>query len=70
MGKTEDGKPVYEGSRGGHYFLSGSGQKVYVKEFVGAKIVGRTAKGQNIYEGPRGGHFYYNENGDKVYVKK
>jgi hypothetical protein len=69
VGKTADGRTVFEGSRGGHYYLSDKGDKVYVKDFVGAKIVGKTKDGQNIFEGPKGGKFYYNAKGDKVYVK-
>lgn len=70
VGKTADGKTVFEGSKGGHYFLTGKGEKSYVKDFVGAKIVGKTADGKNIFEGPKGGRFYYNDKGDKVYPKK
>jgi hypothetical protein len=69
VGKTADGKPVYEGSRGGFYYLTDKGGKTYVKDFVGAKIVGKTKDGLNIYEGPKGGKFYYTAKGDKVYVK-
>lgn len=70
VGKTKDGKPVYEGARGGFYYLTESGNKTYVKDFVGAKVVGKTADGLPIYEGPRGGRFYYDASGEKVYVKK
>ena len=70
VGKTAAGKPVYEGSRGGFYYLTDGGNKSYVQDFVGAKIVGKTADGKNIYEGPKGGRFYYNDKGDKVYQKK
>jgi colicin import membrane protein len=70
VGKTADGKTVYEGAKGGHYFLTDKGEKSYVKEFVGAKIVGKTPDGKNIFEGPKGGRFYYNDKGDKVYPKK
>lgn len=70
VGKTADGKTVYEGAKGGHYFLTDKGEKSYVKDFVGAKIVGKTADGKNIFEGPKGGKFYYNAKGDKVYQKK
>jgi hypothetical protein len=70
VGKTGEGRTVFEGSRGGHYYLSDRGDKVYVKDFVGAKVIGKTADGKTIYEGPRGGHFYYNDKGDKVYVRK
>lgn len=70
VGRTKDGKPVYEGERGGFYYLTESGNKSYVNDFVGAKIVGKTADGLPIYEGPRGGRFYYSASGEKVYVKK
>jgi colicin import membrane protein len=70
VGKTADGKPVYAGSRGGHYYLTASGNKTYVDEFVGARIVGKTKDGSKIYEGPKGGWYYYNSNGNKTYVPK
>jgi Flp pilus assembly protein TadD len=70
VGKTQSGKIVFEGDRGGHYYLTETGNRVYVQDFAGAKIIGKTPDGLNIYEGPRGGHFYYNKNGDKVYVKR
>ena len=70
VGKTKDGKPVYEGAKGGFYYVTGSGNRAYVKDFVGAKIVGKTADGLPVYEGPRGGRFYYNVKGDKVYLSK
>jgi colicin import membrane protein len=70
VGKTNDGKVVFAGSKGGHYYLNDKGDKTYVKDFVGAKIIGQTKDGKSIYEGPRGGHYYYNDKGDKVYVKK
>ncbi len=38
--------------------MNEKGDKTYVKDFVGAKIVGQTEDGKTIYEGPRGGHFY------------
>lgn len=70
VGKTADGKVVYEGSRNGHYYLNDKGEKTYVNDFVGAKIVGQTKDGKPIYEGLRGGHFYYTASGNKEYVKK
>jgi colicin import membrane protein len=70
VGKTKDGKTVYEGARGGFYYLTEAGNKSYVQDFVGSKIVGKTADGLPIYEGPRGGRFYYSASGEKVYVKK
>ena len=34
VGKTPDGKTIYEGSRGGKYTLSDKGNKVYIKKEV------------------------------------
>lgn len=70
VGKTKEGKEVYEGARGGFYYLTETGNKSYVKDFVGAKVVGKTPDGFPIYEGPRGGRFYYSASGEKIYVKK
>ena len=70
VGKTADGKTVYAGSRGGHYYLNDKGDRTYVKDFVGAKVVGSTKDGRPIYEGPRGGHYYYSASGNKTYVSK
>jgi len=70
VGKTRNGKRVYEGARGGFYYLTEGGNRAYVRDFVGAKIVGKTADGLLTYEGARGGRFYYRKNGDKVYIKQ
>jgi hypothetical protein len=32
VGKTADGLPIYEGPRGGRFYYSASGEKVYVKK--------------------------------------
>jgi hypothetical protein len=70
VGKTREGKPVFEGTQMGFYYLNDDGKRVYVNEFEGVKIVGKTSDGKNIYEGLRGGHFYFNDDGNKVYVKR
>ncbi|HUI65933.1 MAG TPA: hypothetical protein VL126_13905 [Bacteroidota bacterium] len=70
VGKTAEGKTVYEGARSGHYWMSEKGEKIYVQEFIGAKILGKTKDGKIIYLGFRGGKFYYSDKGDKVYLKK
>ena len=70
VGRTFEGKPVFEGSRSGHYFLDEIGNKEYVKDFSGEKIIGQTPSGKNIYEGPRGGHFYYTDSGNKEYLPR
>jgi colicin import membrane protein len=32
IGKTKDGKTIYEGPRGGRYYISEKGKKVYIKK--------------------------------------
>ena len=32
IGKTKDGKLIYEGPRGGRYYMSEKGRKVYIKK--------------------------------------
>ncbi len=32
IGKTRDGKIIYEGPRGGRYYMSDKGRKVYIKK--------------------------------------
>jgi uncharacterized protein YycO len=32
IGKTKDGKIIYEGPRGGRYYISEKGRKVYIKK--------------------------------------
>jgi colicin import membrane protein len=32
IGKTKDGKIIYEGPRGGRYYISDKGKKVYIKK--------------------------------------
>lgn len=70
--KTKDGRIVYAGPKGGFYYLTSGGNKIYIKEtdLVGAKIIGKSADGKTIFEGPRGGRYYYNSNSEKTYIKK
>ncbi len=69
VGKTADGKPVFEGAHTGHYYKNAAGHREYVQNFDGAKIIGKTHDGRNIYLGPRGGHFYYTATGNKEYIQ-
>jgi len=32
IGKTKDGKTIFEGPRGGRYYMSDKGKKVYIKK--------------------------------------
>lgn len=65
--------PVMTGPRGGQYFVTAAGRKVYVKEGgspvptspVSAKSVG----GRKIRTGPRGGRYVMSPVGTKVYLK-
>lgn len=68
IGKNPDGKTLYQGERGGRYYFSDSGNKVYI-DTPDDKMVGKTKDGRFIYQGPRGGMYYYNDRGEKTYIQ-
>ncbi len=68
IGRNPDGKTLYQGERGGRYYFSDSGNKVYI-DTPDDKMVGKTKDGRFIYQGPRGGMYYYNERGEKTYLQ-
>jgi hypothetical protein len=67
--KGPDGQPVYEGAKGGIYYINKNGNKTYLKE--NDKIVPnkKGPDGQIVYAGPQGGEYYINKSGNKVYLK-
>ncbi|NJO68233.1 MAG: hypothetical protein HC830_02240 [Bacteroidetes bacterium] len=67
--KGPEGQPVYEGIKGGIYYINKNGNKTYLKEED--KIVSgkKGPEGQKVYLGPQGGEYYINKNGNKVYLK-
>ncbi|KUO66735.1 MAG: hypothetical protein APF83_11260 [Lutibacter sp. BRH_c52] len=76
-----NGKTIYKGSRGGEYYINGSGNKVYVNSESSTKTSTQSSSTTNyntpssssnrtIQTGSRGGQYYINSNGNKSYVKK
>lgn len=68
IGKNPDGRTLYQGERGGRYYFSDSGNKVYI-DTPDDKMVGKTKDGRFLYQGPRGGLYYYNDRGEKTYIQ-
>lgn len=56
-------RTIYVGPRGGHYYYSNTGSKVYTTP-------ASTYYNNQIFIGPRGGEYYYNSNGNKTYIKR
>jgi hypothetical protein len=73
------GRIIYKGSRGGEYYISPNGSKVYISSGNGSMTNTTTtgnngtsigSSGKTIYTGSRGGKYYINSNGNKTYIKK
>ena len=82
LGKDKEGRMIFEGAKGGKYYLTASGAKAYVTDSKpdikkdtksdaknDDKQVGKDKEGRMIFEGPRGGKYYINASGAKTYVK-
>lgn len=76
---NNSGRTLYTGSRGGKYYYSSSGKKVYVKSkksktksyySTPTYSIPSSSSSRTIQTGPRGGKYYINSNGNKTYVKK
>ena len=67
--KGPEGQEVYEGIKGGIYYINKNGNRTYLKE--NDKVVSgkKGPDGQKVYAGPQGGEYYINKNGNKVYLK-
>lgn len=67
--KGPEGQQVYEGIKGGIYYINKNGNKTYLKE--DDKIVAgkKGPDGQKVYAGPQGGEYYINKNGNKIYLR-
>jgi len=66
--KGPDGQPVYEGIRGGQYYINKSGNKTYLKAEDNVVPGKKGPEGQPVYVGPKGGQYYINKSGVKTYV--
>jgi hypothetical protein len=49
VGKTDDGKIIYQGKKGGKYYLNDKGKKVYIRE-KGEKTTKKTSKTSSTKE--------------------
>lgn len=67
--KGPDGQLVYEGVKGGIYYINKNGNKTYLKENDKVVANKKGPDGQIVYAGPQGGEYYINKNGNKVYLK-
>jgi len=66
--KGPDGQAVYEGPKGGQYYINKNGNKTYLKPDDNVVPGKKGPDGQTVYLGPKGGQYYLNKNGDKVYL--
>jgi colicin import membrane protein len=66
--KGPDGQAVYEGPKGGQYYIAKSGNKTYLKADDNVVPGKKGPDGQTVYSGPKGGQYYLKKNGDKVYL--
>lgn len=67
--KGPNGEKVYEGPKGGQYYMNKNGNKVYLKDEDKSVAGKKGPNGETVYEGPKGGQYYLNKNGEKVYLK-
>jgi hypothetical protein len=68
--KGPDGQPVYEGGKGGLYYINKNGNKTYLKDTDNLVAGKQGPEGEPVYKGPQGGEYYYNKAGVKTYLKK
>lgn len=66
--KGPDGQAVYEGPKGGQYFINKNGNKTYLKADDNIVQGKKGPNGETVYLGPKGGQYYLNKKGDKVYL--
>ena len=66
--KGPDGLAVYEGAKGGLYYINKNGNKTYLKADENIVQGKKGPNGETVYLGPKGGQYYLKKNGDKVYL--
>ena len=81
IGKDKEGRMIFQGPKGGKYYVNGSGAKTYIDNDASPKKdtkadvkntdkqVGKDKEGRMIFEGPKGGKYYLTPSGAKSYVK-
>jgi colicin import membrane protein len=67
--KGPEGQPMFEGVRGGVYYINKKGNRTYLKGNDKVVPGKKGPDGQKVYAGPKGGEYYINKNGNKVYLK-
>lgn len=67
--KGPEGQAVYEGVKGGIYYINKNGNKTYLKEDDKLVANKKGPNGEKVYTGPKGGEYYINKNGNKIYLK-
>lgn len=68
--KGPEGQLVYEGAKGGQYYINKNGNKTYIKDEDKVVKGKKGPEGQPVYVGPNGGEYYINKSGNKTYLKK
>jgi hypothetical protein len=68
--KGPDGQSVYEGGKGGLYYINKNGNKTYLKDTDNLIAGKQGPEGEPVYKGSQGGEYYYNKTGVKTYLKK
>jgi hypothetical protein len=66
--KGPDGQPVYEGPKGGTYYINKNGNKTYLKVDDNVVPGKKGPNGETVYLGPKGGNYYFNKAGEKKYL--
>ena len=82
IGKDKEGRMIFEGPKGGKYYVTASGAKSYISDEKkdnrndaksdkknDDKQIGKDKEGRMIYEGPKGGKYYLTPSGAKSYIK-
>ncbi len=68
--KGPEGETVYQGAKGGQYYINKTGVKTYLKD-VDKVVPGKKGpNGEVVYVGSQGGQYYLNKSGEKVYLSK
>jgi hypothetical protein len=68
--KGPNGEAVYQGTKGGQYYMNKNGNKVYLKDTDKVVEGKKGPDGETVYVGPKGGQYYLNKSGEKIYLSK
>ncbi len=68
--KGPEGEAVYQGEKGGQYYINKSGNKTYLKDVDKVVENKKGPNGEVVYVGSKGGQYYLNKKGEKVYLSQ